>query len=85
MKVIPINEELSKLLNDYISWFNKQNFDLPMDERRMGEGDMDYFCSSEYLDLVMENEDHKGEHRNTQRYAIFNCLTAYQKRQDSSH
>ena len=20
---------------------------------------MDYFCSSEYLDLVMENEDHK--------------------------
>lgn len=60
MKVIPINEELSKLLNDYISWFNKQDFDLPMDERRMGDGDMDYFCSSEYLDLVMENEDHKG-------------------------
>lgn len=61
MKVISINEELQKLLDDYIIWFNKKNFELNYDERRVGDRDMEYYCSEEYLKEVQsKGKHHKG-------------------------
>lgn len=61
MKTILINKELSKILDEYIAWFNKKDFELPLDERRFGDNDMNYYCSEEYLNEVMsKGKDHKG-------------------------
>tara|TARA_B100001939_G_scaffold281922_1_gene250861 strand:+ start:459 stop:1067 length:609 start_codon:yes stop_codon:yes gene_type:complete len=61
MRPISINSDLTRMLDDYINWFNKKDFDLPMDEKRFGDKDMEYYCSKEYLDHVMsESKKHRG-------------------------
>ena len=61
MRPISINSDLTRMLDDYINWFNKKDFDLPMDEKRFGDRDMEYYCSKEYLDHVMsESKKHRG-------------------------
>ena len=60
MRPISINSDLTRMLDDYINWFNKKDFDLPMDEKRFGDRDMEYYCSKEYLDHVMsESKKHR--------------------------
>ena len=61
MRPISINSDLTRMLDDYINWFNKKDFDLPMDEKRFVDRDMEYYCSKEYLDHVMsESKKHRG-------------------------
>lgn len=61
MRNIPINQELHKFLDDYISWFNKKDFKLPTEENHKDGLGMDYYCSKEYLDTVIEQgKDHRG-------------------------
>ena len=57
--VIP---ELIEILDKWMDFYNEYcPQPLPMDERRFGDRDMDYYCSEEYLKEVQaKGEDHKG-------------------------
>ena len=63
MKTIEkINPELLDILDDWMDFFNDHNKEpLPMDERRFGDRDMNYYCSEEYLrEVQSKGDDHKG-------------------------
>ena len=63
MKTIElINPELIEILDRWMDFYDKNcPPSLPMDERRFGDRDMDYYCSEEYLrEVQSKGDDHKG-------------------------
>ena len=63
MKTIElVNPELIEILDKWMDFYNENcPQPLPMDERRFGDRDMDYYCSEEYLrEVQAKGEDHKG-------------------------
>ena len=63
MKTIELkNPEIIDILDGWMDFYNNNiQQPVPMDERRFGDRDMDYYCSEKYLrEVQSKGEDHKG-------------------------
>ena len=73
MKTIEkINPELLEILDGWMDFFNAHNKEpLPMDERRFGNRDMDYYCSEEYLKELLFSGYEKLEGKTILEIGVF--------------